>query len=105
MNTIDLTQFFEKTQNLADKEIILDVRNPDEYSEGHIKGSLNIPLPQLETKLSELKDYSAIYIHCKRGGRAQKAYELLSSNGVENLVCLAEFGFDHWGAQGYPINS
>lgn len=84
-------------------EVILDVRNPDEFSAGHIPGAINVPLPELASRQTELKPYKSIYIHCKRGGRAKTAFDLLSSLGFANLVCISDAGMDLWIESGYPV--
>lgn len=101
---LSLDEFFKMHQNLGSKELILDVRRPEEFAEGHIKGALNIPVDQVATKADELKKYSQVFIHCKRGGRAQTAFNLLSSMGLTNLTCIHDGGMDQWGERGYPIN-
>lgn len=100
---ISLSDFFAQSQKLGPKDIILDVRNPDEFTDGHIMGALNIPLPQLGERGQELMEYSTIYIHCKRGGRANTAFEVLKAQGFKNLVCLSEAGMDQWKESGYPV--
>jgi rhodanese-related sulfurtransferase len=88
---------------MAANEVILDVRRPDEFSEGHMPKALNIPVDQLATRTAELKNFSKIYIHCKRGGRAKTAYETLSNLGLDNLVCIHDGGMDMWIENGYPV--
>ncbi len=105
MTKISVHDLHEKLHELKSGEIILDVRNPDEYASGHMPSSLNIPLGQLPEKLEDLKKYVTIYVHCKMGGRAQRAAELLRSSGFTNIVCIAELGMDAWHASGYPTES
>ena len=102
-NQMTLTEFYDLHHKLGAKEVILDVRRPDEFAEGHIEGALNIPLDQLPARLSELKDFSSIYIHCKRGGRAKSAFDVLSQLGLKNLVCIYDAGMDLWIEKGYPV--
>ena len=52
-------------QQLGPNQVILDVRHPEEFQEGHIKLALNIPLDQLANHAEELKKYDQVYIHCK----------------------------------------
>ncbi len=101
--TMSLADFHHAVGLLNPGEVILDVRNPDEYACGHIKGSLNIPLPELPSRWQELKDYKRVYIHCKRGARAKSARDLLATAGLTNLVCLDTAGMDHWCEAGYPV--
>lgn len=102
---MSLVDFFHQHQKIASKDVILDVRRPDEYSEAHIKHALNIPVDQLGERSQELKSFDTIYIHCKRGGRAKTAMETLSAQGFNNLVCINDAGMDLWIENGYPVES
>jgi rhodanese-related sulfurtransferase len=88
---------------LKPNEIILDVRGPDEYAEGHIPGALNIPVDQVAARADEIKHYDQVFIHCKRGGRAQTAFNALKAVGLKNVVCVADAGMDAWIERGYPV--
>jgi phage shock protein E len=62
--------------------IILDVRTPGEYSGGHIKGSINIPVQSLGNNLGKLKDKNKPIITCCASGmRSASAKSLLKSKG------------------------
>jgi rhodanese-related sulfurtransferase len=96
---------FEKThKNLNQDEVILDVRNPDEFSAGHIPKAINIPVTQIQDRSDELKKYKKIYIHCKRGGRAKTAFEALTAKGFKNLICVHDAGMDLWIEKGFPVH-
>jgi NADPH-dependent 2,4-dienoyl-CoA reductase/sulfur reductase-like enzyme/rhodanese-related sulfurtransferase len=81
---------------------VLDVRNVNEYEEGHIAGSLNLPLDELRFRLDEVPRSVRIHIHCRSGFRAHLALRILNENGYEDVVnvtggymaILAEGGFD-----------
>ncbi len=103
MNTITLAELYEKSQNLGENEIILDVRAPSEFSEGHIAGAINITHEEVDEHIENLKKYSKIYIHCLRGGRAKKAFDALADEGLNNTVACVEAGFLKWSELGYPI--
>jgi rhodanese-related sulfurtransferase len=98
-----LTSFFDSHLKLGQNDMILDVRNPDEFQAGHIKGAINIPLPEVGARANELKKYDQVYIHCKRGGRAKTAFDLLKTSGLDNLVCVHDAGMDLWIENGYPV--
>lgn len=101
---ITLAEFFKLHQDLVPNEVILDVRGEDEFAEGHIPKAINIPLDQINERISELISFNRIYIHCKRGGRAKKAFESLEQLGLKNLVCIHDAGMDMWIESGYPVN-
>ncbi len=100
---MSLIDFHSHHKNLGPGEIILDVRRPEEFAEGHIPKARNIPLDQLENHIEELKKLKQIYIHCKRGGRAKTAFESLKKAGLTNLVCVFDAGMDLWIEKGYPV--
>lgn len=57
--------------------IVLDVRNPNERVVAHYEGSINIPVKELEERYGELPAGKPILIHCAKGVRAERAYNLL----------------------------
>ena len=71
--------------------IILDVRRPDEYAEGHIPGAINIPNEEIGTaEIAELPNKSQmILVYCRSGRRSKEASEKLVKLGYTNIV---EFG-------------
>ncbi|MBA2403288.1 MAG: rhodanese-like domain-containing protein [Bdellovibrionales bacterium] len=98
-----LVDFYNLHPEMAANEVILDVRGPEEYAEGHMPNALNIPVDQVTARAEELKKFSKVYIHCKRGGRAKRAYEALGQTGLDNLVCIHDGGMDMWIENGYPV--
>ena len=71
--------------------IILDVRRPDEFAEGHIPGAINVPNEEIGTaEIAELPDKSQlILVYCRSGRRSKEAAEKLVKLGYTNIV---EFG-------------
>ena len=71
--------------------IILDVRRPDEYAEGHIPGAINVPNEEIgTTEIAEIPDKSQlILVYCRSGRRSKEASEKLVKLGYTNIV---EFG-------------
>lgn len=89
MEKDDITM--EELKNMADKgAIILDVRSPQEYREGHIEGAIVIPEYELKFRAQEiLKDKSQlIVVYCPRGFRSKKAQRILKYMGYENVYNL-----------------
>ena len=71
---------------IANGAMIVDVRSKGEYSGGHIKGSVNIPLDQLSNNFKKLKDKSdPIITCCASGMRSSSAKSLLKSAGYTNV--------------------
>ena len=66
--------------------VILDVRTKGEFSQGHIKGSVNIPVEKLSANLNKFKGKSKpIITCCASGSRSASAKGILTSNGFTNV--------------------
>ena len=68
--------------------LLLDVREPSEFTAGHVEGALNIPLPQLRARLAELPGDREIWVYCAAGHRSYYALRILRQHGyscVRNL--------------------
>lgn len=66
--------------------IIIDVRTTNEYSGGHIKDSINIPLDQLSKNLHKLKSKEQVIITCCASGmRSSSAKGILKANGYQEV--------------------
>lgn len=89
LDTINNLFGFKKTDyaDLVKKgAIIVDVRSKGEYSSGHIKGSINIPVDQLPNNLGKLKDKSKPIITCCASGmRSGSAKTILVNNGYTEV--------------------
>ena len=64
---------------------VLDVRSQNEYLNGSVNGSLNIPLVNLTDNLIKVNSNSRSYIYCKGGYRSMIASSILYSNGIKNI--------------------
>jgi len=68
---------------------LVDVRTPQEFSEGHLEGAVNIPVRDIEARLGELGDkQGSIVLYCRSGARSAKAKTLLESHGFTRVVNL-----------------
>ncbi len=83
---------------------ILDVREPEEWEAGHIKGAKHLPRGLLELKAAdELPDTNArIVTHCASGGRGTLAARTLREMGYTNVTNM-EGGIKAWREKGYEI--
>ncbi len=65
----------------ADGTFLLDVRDPDEFQEDHLEGAVNVPLPELRSRLGELPADREIQVYCRVGQRGYYATRILLQNG------------------------
>ena len=81
----DINQGVQEYKN-ATGAVLLDVRTPQEYREGHIPDSQNVPLQQLDKveEVTENKD-TVLYVYCRSGARSRQAVSLLKHMGYTNV--------------------
>ena len=81
----------------------VDVREENEFANGHIKGAVNIPLSQLRERMSEIPKDKPVYVHCRSAQRSYNAVMALQGSGWDNVVnvsgsflgiCLYEYFTD-----------
>jgi rhodanese-related sulfurtransferase len=80
---ISITDFAD-----VNSSYVVDVREIEEYTEGHIPGAVNVPLSELTEKFSSIVKNEKVYVVCQLGGRSARACEFLSN--------LAEFDGSHF---------
>ena len=87
-----------------EKAIYLDVRDPNEFSAGHVPGAINVSRGTLEFNVfGRIPDQNAkIYVYCKSTGRATLATKTLNDLGYKNAV-LVDAQFEDWIKAGYPV--
>lgn len=104
VKTISIPDLHEASKSLSDRDLILDVRTPQEFAAGHIPRAKNIPVDQVANHAKELMQYSTIYLYCRSGGRVVVSQKILAALGVKNLICVDEGGFPDWATAGYPTS-
>lgn len=72
-------------QLMKDGAVIIDVRTKAEFQDGHIKGSVNIPLQSLENNLSKIKKDKPVITCCASGMRSASAKGILKSRGYTDV--------------------
>ena len=92
-----LRSLLEKPGVAAAAVSIVDVREPREFSAGHLPGAVNIPLASLSERLVEIPLHSSVVFVCRSGNRSQAAHELAARAGRTGLADL-EGGMLAWAA-------
>lgn len=91
---------------IAQADVLIDVREPDEYRQGHLPGAVNMPRGLLEFQMSGQPAMAprdlVIVLYCKTSGRAALAACALHDMGYLNVHSIAG-GFDAWAAAGKPV--
>jgi rhodanese-related sulfurtransferase/TusA-related sulfurtransferase len=87
----DVVSLDDLLKNLKDNEkiTVLDVREPAEYAFGHIPGSINIPLGELESRFEVIQSAENLHVICRTGSRSDFAAQKLTERGfkdVKNVV-------------------
>ena len=85
---------------------LIDVRSPKEFAEARVPGAVNIPLGELESRLSEVSQDKGdtIYLICAVGGRSSRATEALAAAGFLHPINV-DGGTNGWKAAGLPTDA
>jgi rhodanese-related sulfurtransferase len=81
---------------------ILDVRQPEEWTQFHIPGATLIPLGDLPNRLNEVPKDKEIVVVCRTGHRSAQGRDILKNAGFTKVTSMAG-GVTQWQAQGLPI--
>jgi sulfur-carrier protein adenylyltransferase/sulfurtransferase len=84
--------------------VVVDIREQDEWDEGHIAGAVHIPRGHLESRIERTAADRAqpVLLYCSAGNRSAFAAKTLEEMGYEDVVSLAG-GFTDWKRNGYPV--
>lgn len=97
---VELKEMLASTD--GDRPVVLDVREPWEYRQGHVPGAILIPLGQLASKVAELDPERPIAVICETGHRSRSAAALLGQKNFRKIYNLAT-GTSGWARQGFPL--
>jgi rhodanese-related sulfurtransferase len=88
----------------APEIVVIDVRTPEEFAAGHIKGAKNIDFTtaDFKAKLSELDRGVTYLMHCQSGGRSGNAMPVFERLKFESVIHL-NTGFLDWADSGQPV--
>lgn len=94
-NTVNSINADEITRFISDDNyIIVDVRKPSEFENGHVANAINIPLSEIQDRYKELDKNKKYIIHCAAGYRSMMAASILKENGFENFINV----YGGWGS-------
>jgi hydroxyacylglutathione hydrolase len=86
----------------SNDKMVLDVRTEDEWDAGHVPGSLNVPVAQLEHRIGEIPRDRPVIVHCQTGSRAAIASSILRARGLDKVGQFPG-GFAEWQEAGQPV--
>ena len=84
-----------------DAPLLLDVRTPEEFAQGHLPGAVLIPHDQLAARLDEIDRDRWVLVYCRSGKRASTAQDILEEAGIE--VRQVEGSWLRWQEEGRPV--
>ncbi|PXW30549.1 rhodanese-like domain-containing protein [Nocardia sp. 348MFTsu5.1] len=81
--------------------VLLDVREPDEWANGHVPGALHIPLGDVPGRIDEIDMDADLYVICHAGGRSERVLGYLMQRGYEGVNVAG--GMMSWAQTGRPM--
>jgi molybdopterin/thiamine biosynthesis adenylyltransferase/rhodanese-related sulfurtransferase len=102
ISEIDATEARDRID--AGEPVVVDVREQDEWDEGHIARAVHIPRGHLESRIERLAPDTSrpVIVYCSAGNRSAFAAKTLADLGYEDVVSLAG-GFTDWKRNGFPV--
>jgi len=102
ISEIDATHARERIE--SGEPVVVDVREQDEWDEGHIGGAIHVPRGHLESRIERLAPDTSrpVVVYCSAGNRSAFAAKTLTDLGYEDVVSLAG-GFTDWKRNGFPV--
>ena len=105
LRDFDMNDLYKVWQDLPDNTLVLDNRTPEEFAQGHVPGSLNIPMGTENGHADELRQYQQVYLYCRSGRRAQTSSTNLNFQGLNHITCISHSGMPDWQKAGYPVET
>jgi rhodanese-related sulfurtransferase len=96
--------YVDSNYELNDKIVLLDVRTPEEYTEGHAPMSINIDHTEVifdAKKIAKKFKDKRVYVICHSGVRSELVTNYLSAEKVNTINILG--GMDEWESKGLPV--
>ncbi|WP_374400056.1 rhodanese-like domain-containing protein [Flavobacterium sp.] len=94
---------YEKKMTQPEVQLV-DVRTPEEFSEGHLENAINIDVTadDFDAKVASLDKEKPVMVYCKSGGRSAKASARLKELGFKTITDL-EGGITNWNSENKPV--
>mgnify|MGYP001592379799 FL=1 len=95
---MDLDQIKWASESVETNNIILDVRTPEEFSEGYIANATNLNIYDANTFMSKIQSYNkenSYYLYCKSGARSAQACQIMGQLGFKDVYNLIG-GIANW---------
>jgi phage shock protein E len=99
--TIAPVQYVERFVSGGESHVLVDVRTPEEFASGHIEGAINIPVQELQTRLTELPTGEPVVLYCRSGNRSAQAATILGAADFEQVFDLG--GIIAWQSNGFSL--
>lgn len=74
---------------VQEKAVIIDVREENEFGNGHLKNAKNIPLSELRERMDEIPKDVPVYVHCRSAQRSYNAVMALQNSGYDNVYNIS----------------
>ena len=107
-NAFQKTKLLSPIQAVAEmnnsETVVIDCREPHEYTKGHIPNSINVPLGKIDEKINELnlEKQRPVIVACQIGSRSSAAGKKLSNAGFEHIYALRG-GIQAWEDNHLPL--
>ena len=87
---------------IAAGSLVIDVREADEFTAGHVPTAISIPLSTVQDRVDEFRHQGTVYVICQVGGRSMRACQYLADFDINNLVNISG-GTTGWIALGNDV--
>jgi rhodanese-related sulfurtransferase len=90
-----------RVDELGADDVLLDVREDDEWAAGHAEGAIHVPASELMARYGEVPADQEVHVICRTGGRSRRVTQWLNQNGFDAVNVAG--GMSAWVDAGRPI--
>jgi len=92
------------TSSYLGNPVVLDVRTPEEYADGHIHKAININLnsPDFKDEINKLDKNFTYLVYCRSGARSNTARNIMEESGFRHVINMTG-GISDWISEGFPV--